>query len=279
MVLEAIIKSRFALTHPLAMLFFAIAITTVSMGISIATFPDYSSVLCIAFITIGSMPVLFQIFTQEETEEAEHPASPATFLERHFNIISVFVFLFIGIAITYCFWYLYLPTELGETIFAEQDKNLERIGQLRGQATAGAALMACESHDFWALSLSCIFANNAVVLIWSLILAFFYGAGAIFLIAWNASVVGIAVGQEILVNGLSGGLIRAIGLIPHGIFEIGGYVVGAIAGGIISAAIAKKIYLKKEFEIIIKDVIILVIIAFILVLLGALLEGFLLLSG
>jgi uncharacterized membrane protein SpoIIM required for sporulation len=305
MVLESILRGQFALKHPLSLLLFAIVIATASMGISILTFPEYASVLTIAFITIGSLPVFFRLFVHEEKSEATHPQNPLTFLERHFHIIKAFAFFFIGIVIAYAFWYQALPLEYKENVFKEQEKNWQRITAISGQATGNGAIGSCQQvfeekgniehqlavneispeeaakrqfENFLRLTFSCIFANNAIVLAWSLLLSFFYGAGAIFLVAWNASVIGLVIGKEIMVNGLLSGLARATGLLPHGLPEIVSYFIGAIAGGIISVAIARKRFLRKEFETIAMDVLAMVIIAYIILLIAALIEAYLLLS-
>lgn len=282
MVLESLLRGQFALKHPLALLFFAIVISTASMGVALITFPEYASVLAIAFITIGSMPVFFKLFAHEEREEASKPRNPATFLERHFHIVKAFAFFFIGIVIAYSFWYLNLPAEYQNNVFREQEKNWQRITALGGQATAMGVMGNCQNaiqqKDILSLALGCIFSNNAIVLAWSLLLSFFYGAGAIFLIGWNASVIGLVIGKEIALNGFESGILRAIGLLPHGMPEIVAYFIGAIAGGIVSATIAKKSYLKKEFETIALDVLVMIVTAYLVLLAAAFIEAYLLVT-
>lgn len=282
MVLESILRAHFALKHPLALLLFAIVITTTSMGVALITFPEYSSVLSIAFITIGSVPVFFRIFAHEERTEATKPKNPATFLGRHFHIIKAFAFFFIGVVIAYAFWYQNLPLDYKGDVFKEQEKNWSRIVSLSGQAQGTGILESCQGaikeKHFMKLAFSCIFANNAIVLAWSLLLSFFFGAGAIFLIAWNASVIGLVIGKEIELGGLQAGILRGVGLLPHGMPEIVSYFIGAIAGGIVSATVAKKSFLKKEFETIALDVLAMVIISYVVLLAAALIEAYLLLA-
>jgi len=282
MVVESILRGHFALKHPAALLLFAIVITTASMGVSLVTFPEYASVLSIAFITIGSIPVFFRLFAHEERIEALKPKNPATFLGRHFHIIKAFAFFFIGVVVAYAFWYQNLPLDYKADIFKEQEKNWMRIVSLSGQAQGTGIIESCQTalqeKKFVELAFSCIFANNAIVLAWSLLLSFFYGAGAVFLIAWNASVIGLVIGKEIEMNGLVSGFLRAVGLLPHGMPEIVSYFIGAIAGGIVSATIAKKSFLKKEFETVALDVLGMVIISYLVLLAAALIEAYLLLS-
>lgn len=279
LVLESIIRSHFALKHPIALLFYGFVITTVSMAISLATFPNYASLLTIAFITIGCLPILHRIYYHEEKAELREHGNPATFLERHFHLIQVFMFLFIGITLAYSFWYLNLSTEHRTDVFEEQENNWKRIDALRGNATGILPSGACQSNDLFTLAFNCIFANNALVLAWSLLLALLYGAGAIFSIAWNASVIGLVLAKETALNGLQNGLMRAIGLIPHGGLEIGGYFLGAIAGGLVSIAVATKSYTKPHFRTMVQDIVFLVILAYLLLVLGALLEAHLIISS
>lgn len=279
MVLESILRSGFVLHHPIAMLFFGLVISTVSMGISLLTFTEYASILTIAFITMGTMPVLFGVFAHEEKAEAIHPKNPATFLGRHFHSIKVFSFLFLGIILAYAFWYGQLPLDSRELVFKEQQTKFGQISSLRGNVTQGEFFSNCQSNDILALGLTCIFANNALVLAWSLILSFFFGAGAVFLVAWNASVIGFVLGSAFANQGFWEGWARFVGLIPHGLPEVVSYFIGALAGGIISVAVAKKKFVEKEFQTVLVDVFFMIIIAFVLLLLAALIEAVLILGG
>ena len=58
----------------------------------------------------------------------------------------------------------------------------------------------------------------------------------------------------------------------HGIFEILGYFVGAIAGGILSVSIIRKHYNQPKFKNLLWDVFLLTALAFILIVVGAVVE-------
>jgi uncharacterized membrane protein SpoIIM required for sporulation len=118
-----------------------------------------------------------------------------------------------------------------------------------------------------------IFANNIYVLIFTLVFSLIFGAGAIFILAWNASVISSAIGifcKSSLLN-LPLGLARYM---IHGIPEIGAYFIGALAGGIISVAIIKHDVKTEKFWIILQDSLNLVILAVIILFLAALVEVF-----
>ncbi|MBS3095312.1 stage II sporulation protein M, partial [Candidatus Woesearchaeota archaeon] len=129
--------------------------------------------------------------------------------------------------------------------------------------------------------------NNIRVLMFSILFSFFYGAGSIFILTWNASVIAGAVGIYIRTNlskissifGLtqisnyfsifSIGFMRYL---THGVFEILAYFIGALAGGIISIAVIKNDIYSKRFMHIMKDVFLLMVLAVVIVFLGALVE-------
>ena len=127
-----------------------------------------------------------------------------------------------------------------------------------------------------------IFYNNAFVMLLSVIFSFVYGAGAVFLIGWNASIIGVVVGKDIVqamavsgnfVQAFATGLYNALGLLPHGLPEAMGYFFGAIAGGIIGVAISKRSYLPHELRTIGKDAIVTLSLALILLFIGAWIEA------
>ena len=118
-----------------------------------------------------------------------------------------------------------------------------------------------------------IFTNNIYVLIFTLVFSLIFGAGAIFILVWNASVIAAAIGifsQSSLAN-LPLGLARYM---IHGIPEISAYFAGALGGGIISIAIIKHDVRSEKFWIILQDSLNLVILAVVILFLAALMEVF-----
>jgi len=118
-----------------------------------------------------------------------------------------------------------------------------------------------------------IFANNIYVLIFTILFSLALGAGAIFILAWNASVIGAAVGifsKESLMK-LPLGILRYM---IHGIPEISAYFVGALAGGIVSVAVIRRDLKGERMWRILEDALLLLIIAVVILFLASLLEVF-----
>ncbi|MEW6294846.1 MAG: stage II sporulation protein M [Candidatus Diapherotrites archaeon] len=299
MVLESILGEKDARKHPLVMMLFSIALSSVGLWVSYFTFPSTASTLGIAFVTIAAMPVLYSIFVAEEEEEAERPGATLTFIERHFDILKIFGWFFIGLIISYSFWYFFLPQDTRSIVFSEQEGALGEISDIRNDLTEtgeyrGSVVgsdVKC-TNDYWCI-FKVVLANNSTVLFLSILISFAYGAGALFLIGWNASVIGVLIGKDAMqsitlsptqgpleaVTSYGGSLVNGLSLIPHGLPEIGGYLIGAIAGGIISVAITKKKYRTHEFQIITKDSLLLTFFAFMLLIVGALIEAALIVGG
>ncbi len=288
MVLESLLSWREALKHPFFMLAASFFICSVSLWAAYWSFPKSSSILAIAFVTIALVPLFHKIFEEEEESEAEKPGYAALFLSRHFNIVKIYAFFFIGMILTYAFWYSVVGLGVRQVMFAEQETTLGGIASLRETLTGNFSMPSrgCGQNPMcW---FEVIFTNNAFfVLVPAIFFSLVYGAGAVFLIGWNASVIGVLIGKDVVLYAESHGGVtalfmaaeRGLGLVPHGMLESVGYFVGAIAGGIIGAAISKKRHLRGEVRAITKDVIVMVAVAFALLLIGAAIEAYIIVSA
>lgn len=175
----------------------------------------------VMFTIIPSVYFITLLIRREErVEEKEIKEGGISFWQTHGKDIILLLFYFFGVTISFALWSFALP---GGEFAAQMDK----INIIRGTGALTQEAM-----------LSNIFLNNMQVMAVAFIFSLVFGAGAIFIIVWNASVLGVFIGQfskaawQIPLVSLS--------FLPHGIPEIGGYLVAALAGGILSAAILRK---------------------------------------
>jgi len=135
--------------------------------------------------------------------------------------------------------------------------------------------------------MSKIFLNKIKVLIFCILFSFLYGSGGIFILMWNASVIGVALGnffrsrlaEAVSAVGFSQVAsyfyITSLSILRyaiHGIPEIVAYIVAGLAGGIISVAVIRHDFGTKNFEKILLDASDLILIAIFVLFAAALLE-------
>lgn len=285
MVLESIIGEKNIRRRPVLIFFLTLLICAGSIFFADVLFPAHSSVLSVAFITIGLVPLVFNVLADEEMEEIHARRNFTTFFARHFNLIMLFVWIFVGIILAFSVYYALAPADMRASLFSEQIKSFCSISGSTGCSggvpfsisgmAASLGMNTCLSNNSSVGGCALyIFENNGGVLLFTIILSLLYGVGAIFIIAWNASILGVFFGEMFLTGNVSKGLGLFQGmLLGHGPPELLSYVFGALAGAILSAMVARGEVFKSEALIIWKDVFFLAVLAIFSVAYGALTEA------
>lgn len=108
-------------------------------------------------------------------------------------------------------------------------------------------------------------------MIFTLILSLIFGAGAIFVLAWNASVIAAAIGifTSYRISEIPLGIARYM---IHGFPEIAAYFITALAGGIFGVGVIRNGIKSKRFLHVVENVVILLFIAIVIILIAALIE-------
>jgi uncharacterized membrane protein SpoIIM required for sporulation len=279
MVLESLTNPFKAEQNPKSLILIGFVYTIVALILSSYIFKEQASIVFITLVVMASVPLMFGIIKREEKKEFTQ-SSEIGLLKEHFKALKAFMMLFIGITFGVVFWFLVIPASLSGVIFNTQLNTLGGLGHdVTGEITADAVNSMSQFTK--------IFFNNVKVLIFCIVFSFIFGSGAIFILTWNASVLGVAIANLIKSNFAivahhvgfqqvaSYSCIVFFGLIRyalHGIPEILAYFVGALAGGIISFSIIKKDFKGKRMEQVILDSADLLFIAIGLVFLAAVLE-------
>jgi len=179
------------------------------------------------------------------------------FLNRHGALIQDYLFIILGIAITISAAYIILPTQSTSAIFSDQ---LSIITQITGNVT---------QPDLFEK----ILFNNLSVMVICFVFSLFYASGALFLISWNATVLGVVVGQTAKsLLGLQSIPLVLFSYMPHGTFEFLGYILAGIAGGLISAAVTRHRESNEHFRFVMEDATILSLLAILMLVVGAYIE-------
>jgi uncharacterized membrane protein SpoIIM required for sporulation len=275
MVLESLIFPLKAEKRPWEMFFIGFLYSTVAVFLSLWIFEKQASFIMVFLTVMACVPIMYNTMKLEEDKEMKIKEEK-TLMKEHTKAIAFFMFLFTGIAISTVVWYVVLPSDTVAYLFQKQIQTITDINnQVSGNLVASITLFIK------------ILFNNMKVMVFCLIFSFIYGTGAIFILTWNATVIGAAMGSFIRSNigayaataGLTkiSGYFHAVSLgilryYIHGIAEILAYFYAGLAGGLISVAIIKRDANTKNFMGFLVDTSDLLLVAITFLLLGAVLE-------
>ena len=276
MVFENLIGPVSAKKNPMKLFFLGIVFSIIAVVFSLWIFKQQASLIMVFLVVIMSLPLVYFTFNQEE-EEDWIISTEGGIIKEHSKAIKFLMYLFLGFTVGFSLAYIFLPDITVHNLFSAQ---LQTISNINNNISGGTI----ETSTFFL-----ILTNNLKVMFFCLLFAFFFGAGAIFILAWNASVISAAIGTYFR-NGLAeyahilgwnkaaiclqlfvGGLLRYL---LHGVFEIAAYFFAGLAGGIISIALINYGIKNKGFKKIAIDVSVLMSIAIGLLIIGAIIEVF-----
>ncbi len=234
---------------------------------------QYSGMIVVTFCVMFSFPYLYFLIKQEESEDEQVEGISGVW-GAHKDAIFAFMWLFIGFVVAFSFWNIALKND---DLFGAQLKTYCMIndpGQIDSCIARNSHKTINNLHTGAVtkeMRLFSIIENNVYVMIFTLLFSLIFGAGAIFVLAWNASVIASAVGvfAEYHFSQIPLGILRYM---VHGVPEIAAYFVTALAGGIIGAGVIRRQIKDKRFLRIIENSIILLFIGIILLVFAAFVE-------
>ncbi|MBI4141235.1 stage II sporulation protein M, partial [Candidatus Woesearchaeota archaeon] len=256
--------------------FLGVFYSSIALFLSLWIFEEYAGLVMVFLTVMACLPLMYHLLAYEEEKDVEF-FDERVLLREHSRAIVAYLLLFLGMTVGFSFWYVSLPSALATNVFQIQT---DMISNLNQQVTG----------NFLQINLvSKIFLNNVKVLIFCILFSFIYGSGALFILSWNASVIGAAAGNFIRTHladfAGSIGLVKVgsyfyvVGLsllryTLHGVPEILAYLVAGIAGGILSVAVIHHEFGTRNFERILLDVSDLVLISVFILFFAALVEVF-----
>lgn len=252
------VSIRDAIRHPTWMFLIGGVISVISVFIAFLVFPSSVGLFAVFLITFAMTPFMCNLMTHEEveTEEEIEQRVKMNFFQRHIDVLKIYAAFFSGMVFALSILFLILPETTVEKIFDDQVKEINLI---RGSVAFPSSFQK-------------IIFNNVSVMFLSFLFAFLFGSGAIFILAWNASVLSAAIGLVAKsIGGLKGFPVAMMTFLPHGSFEIVAYFIAGIAGGLISAVIIRK--RSKWFWTVTQDSFKMIGVATCLLIIGAIIES------
>lgn len=275
--LESLINPRRGEKGPWKMFFIGIIYASLSLLLVHWFFSNdpnlskASGMLVVLFCIMFSFPFMYFIIKKEERDD-EQIEGVFSVWHTHKDAIYAFMWLFFGFIVAFSFWNIVL-----------QDSNLlnfqiQTYCQINSPGDVNSCVEKYSSGDFGftgssvnGLRFLSIVENNVYVMIFTLLFSLIFGAGAIFVLVWNASVISAAIGifTKYKLSEIPLGIARYT---IHGLPEIAAYFITALAGGIFGVGLIRHGIKDEKFLKIVENVIILIFIALITLIIAALLE-------
>ncbi|MBW2991015.1 stage II sporulation protein M [Candidatus Woesearchaeota archaeon] len=279
MVLESLLSPFKAEQRPSRLLFLGAFFCSVAIVLSLWIFKSQASLIMVFLTAMAALPLIYNTIKMEEEKDLQG-MEEKWLLKEHAKALKAFVYLFIGATVMFAFWYVVLSSDTVTALFQTQTTTINAINSKVTGNLSFTGNMAFFSK---------VFLNNIKVLIFCILFSFVYGSGAIFILMWNASVIGTAIGNFVRTE-----LAKAASMIGfdkiahyfqvismglfryslHGIPEILAYFVGGLAGGIIGIAVIKHDFGTTKFEHILLDSADLLLLSLGILFVAALLEVF-----
>lgn len=237
-----------------------------------AVLSQYSGLIVVTFCVMFSIPFMYFIIKEEEAED-EEVFGLLSVWKIHKDAIYAFLWLFLGFIIAFAFWYVILQDS---TLFNAQLETYCAIN------SPGSIDSCVSQYDFSKptgaatkeLRFVSIIENNVYVMIFTLIFSLIFGAGAIFVLAWNASVISAAI-SIFAGNRISDIPLGITRYMIHGFPEIAAYFITALAGGIFGVGVIRNGVKSQRFIHVVENTAILLFIALVVLVLAAVIEVYL----
>lgn len=278
--LELLLNPRKAERKPWEMFFVGIFYASLSILLvnwifsQDAVLSKYSGILVVTFTVMFSIPFIYYAIRLEERKISAQKGM-FSLLREHKNAIYAFLWLFLGFVVAFSAGYIFLSSsqsfraQIETYCMINRPSNFNECVSQYGikSSSVPTAFASAQQRLFM------IFSNNIYVLIFTLVFSLIFGAGVIFILAWNASVIAAAIG--IFTKSDMGMFpLSILRYMIHGLPEIASYFIVALAGGIVSSAVIRHEIGTENFWEVLQDSLNLVIIAVVVLFIAALIEVF-----
>ncbi len=243
----------------------------VAAFLSLVLFPESASIVSVLLVVVASLPLVYDAIKFEEKVDLKY-SDEHHIMEHHKLFVWFVLFLFLGFSLGFFILYSFLPSSYVNQLFSAQISTIQSVGPATGN------YISLQGAFF-----SILF-NNIKVLAFCLLFSFLYGSGAIFILSWNASVLGAAMGNFFreslskmapsLSSYFAVGTLSLLRYSIHGIPEITAYLLAGLAGSLISTAVVNDDFRTKRFYKVLDDSTDLILLSLIFIFVAALLEVF-----
>jgi uncharacterized membrane protein SpoIIM required for sporulation len=241
--LESLINPKRAEKGPWKMFFIGIIYASLSLLLvqwffsGDVVLSEYSGMIIVTFCVMFSLPFMYYMIKQEEKEDEEIEGFLGIW-QAHKDVIYGFMWLFFGFIVAFSFWHIALQNSSLFNAQIETYCAINSPGNIENCVARSSSVGINTGASTSEMRFLSIIENNVYVMVFTLIFSLIFGAGAIFILAWNASVISAAIGvfTKYQIKEIPVGITRYM---IHGFPEIVAYFITALAGGIFGAGIIR----------------------------------------
>ncbi len=259
MVLEQFLDRKIVINHfPFVFILSALYVFA-SYTVQTLFFPN-QSLATVLLVTVLLVPSLHHLIIIEEKIERQ---GSSHFLKRHSTILKCYLGAFLGLLAGFLILGFVNPHTLDYQITQLEQEHLkpEIITTFTQQPYTPSSTIALA-----------LFSHNINYLLIGFVLSIFYGAGAIFLVAYNASFFAAFI-IELFARWNTAASLASISLI-HMLPESAGYILTAMAGASLSRALIHEKLRDRAFRNVLRNDFLLLVFAMLFILLAAVLETY-----
>lgn len=207
-------ENHFAVCFTLSFLFSAVSIMVTHFFVPFSIQgQDLSGIISVLLASLtASYPLIRYLEMREEDTEDVEDLEELELLKRHWTELEIYLAFFLGVTLAFSLSSFLLPA----SFFTNQDAV---IGSISGKLVSQGLFME-------------IITNNLSVFILTFVLSFLLTAGMVFILVWNASVLGVFLAK--ISESFFHLPIAALSYLPHGVLEIGAYILAGISGFFLS---------------------------------------------
>ncbi len=275
--IESIIHPKRTERGPWKMFFVGIIFASLSLILVDWFFsndPDLSKasgIMVVLFCIMFSLPYMYFIIKREEKKD-EEIENFSDVWSAHKDALYAFMWLFLGLIVAFSFWHIVLQEnnllnfQLQTYCRINSPGNVENcIAQYSPGSSSAIGSAINEARLF------SIIENNIYVMIFTLLFSLIFGAGAIFILIWNASVIASAIGvfTKYSLSEIPLGIARYM---IHGMPEIASYFIAALAGGMFGVGAIRHGIRSPKFQRVFEHSLILILIAIFFIIIAAVIE-------
>ncbi|VVB81891.1 Stage II sporulation protein M [uncultured archaeon] len=256
MVLEQFLDRRIVLRHFSFVFILSAVYVFVAYAVQQFVFPDQSLATTL-LLTILLLPSLHHVIVVEEKIESR---GSSHFLRRHKTILKCYLGAFLGVLVGFLVLGFVNPDTLHyQVVQLEQDHLHQDI----------VASFAGQEYVPGITKVVSLFSHNIEYLLIGFVLSIFYGAGAIFLIVYNASFFAAFVVE--IFSRWASPLLAGVSL-THMLPESAGFILTAMAGASLSRALIHEKLAGDAFRNVLRNDVKLLVLGILLVFFAAILE-------